>query len=144
MSQTDDTSQIGQMSAGEIRRLSIHDIYDTQKNDRQLFPLLVIGKPFHNKPCDKYQRHRFNLCVKRYKIPFLKNDFRNIRKATLASYKASILLLYWGGLCLYSAFLPTAFHLWCHNGTTNPENTCQLLWKWCCANAAPESHSRMS
>lgn len=84
------------------------------------------------------------LCVKRYEISFLKNDFRNPRKATLASYKASIFLFYWGGLRLYSAFLPTDFHLWCHKRTTNSENTCQLLWKWCCAKAAPESHSWMS
>lgn len=49
-----------------------------------------MGKPFDNKPCDKYQRHNFNIYVKRHKILFLKSEFRNTQKTTLASYKSSI------------------------------------------------------
>lgn len=44
------------------------------------------------------------------------------------------LLLKMGAYAYVQLFPPSDFHLWCHNRTTNPKNTCQLLWKWCRAN----------
>lgn len=89
---------------------------------QQKSSLLLMGKPFDNKPCGKYQRHNFNKYVKRHKILFLKSEFRNTQKTTLASYKSSISSFLLRMSMLMSAFLPDDFHLWCHNRPTNPEN----------------------
>lgn len=68
----------------------MQNIHDNQKNNRS-FVLLMTGKPFHNKPCDKYQRQNFNICVKKNKSSFFKkSNFRNTQKTTFASYKSSI------------------------------------------------------
>lgn len=91
-----------------------------RKNNKS--SLLLMGKPFDNKPCGKYQRHNFNKYVKRHKILFLESEFRNTQKTTLASYKSSISSFLLRMSMLMSAFLPDDFHLWCHNRPTNPEN----------------------
>lgn len=65
------------MSAGEKKQLSIQNIHMTSRKTEDPFPLLVIGKPFDNKHCDKYQRHLLNIYVKGHKIPFINSDFRN-------------------------------------------------------------------
>lgn len=78
------------MSAGWGKKPIINAKYTLtfRKKKKQKSFLLLMGKPFDNKPCDKYQRHNFNVFVKKTQNSF-KSEFRNTQKTTLASYKSS-------------------------------------------------------